>query len=119
MGLNLILLPFNEKDILKILFAENIGIVLQAKDDVLFESFLKEENIEFFKLGNVVENNWLEVGNWKLDISKYRDDWFKTSYLLDQKQTKNGKAAARFANYKMQPLSLFISFSFHRSKTKY
>ncbi|HQV37190.1 MAG TPA: phosphoribosylformylglycinamidine synthase, partial [Flavobacterium sp.] len=111
LGAKLDFTAFNQKDILKILFAENIGIVLQAKDDVLFESFLKEENIEFFKLGNVVENNWLEVGNWKLDISKYRDDWFKTSYLLDQKQTKNGKAAERFANYKMQPLA--YSFPSH------
>ncbi|HQX03112.1 MAG TPA: phosphoribosylformylglycinamidine synthase, partial [Flavobacterium sp.] len=111
LGAKLDFTPFNQKDILKILFAENIGIVLQAKDDVLFESFLKEENIEFFKLGNVVENNWLEIGNWKLDISKYRDDWFKTSYLLDQKQTKNGKAAERFANYKMQPLA--YSFPSH------
>ncbi|MBP6586271.1 MAG: phosphoribosylformylglycinamidine synthase, partial [Flavobacterium sp.] len=111
LGAKLDFTAFNQKDILKILFAENIGIVLQAKDDVLFESFLKEENIEFFKLGNVVENNWLEIGNWKLDISKYRDDWFKTSYLLDQKQTKNGKAAARFTNYKMQPLA--YSFPSH------
>ncbi|HRZ74408.1 MAG TPA: phosphoribosylformylglycinamidine synthase [Flavobacterium sp.] len=111
LGAKLDFTAFNQKDILKILFAENIGIVLQAKDDVLFESFLKEENIEFFKLGNVVENNWLEIGNWKLDISKYRDDWFKTSYLLDQKQTKNGKAAERFANYKMQPLA--YSFPSH------
>ncbi|RAR48988.1 phosphoribosylformylglycinamidine synthase [Flavobacterium lacus] len=95
---------FKEKDVLKILFAENIGIVLQANDDNVFESFLKEENITFHKLGNVTESNVLEIENYSLDISKLRDIWFKTSYLLDQKQTKNGKAAARFVNYKNQPL---------------
>ncbi|MEZ4838662.1 phosphoribosylformylglycinamidine synthase [Flavobacterium sp.] len=95
---------FEEKDILKILFSENIGIVLQANDDNVFESFLNEENITFYKLGIVTASNNLVIGNYSLDIEKYRDTWFKTSYLLDQKQTKNGKATARFVNYKNQLL---------------
>ncbi len=33
-----------------------------------------------------------------------RDVWYKTSYLLDQKQTANGLAKDRFDNYKNQPL---------------
>ena len=33
-----------------------------------------------------------------------RDTWFKTSYLLDQKQTSNGLAEHRFNNFKKQPL---------------
>src|SRR5690606_27382355 len=44
--------------------------------------------------------------NEKLDfnISELRDVWYKTSYLLDSKQTKNNKAKERFDNYKNQPL---------------
>ena len=95
---------FAEKDLLKILFAENIGIVLQANDDAVFESFLSQSNIEFFKLGEVTTTEKLEIGNWNLSIPEYRDIWFKTSYLLDQKQTKNGQATARFENYKKQSL---------------
>ena len=39
-----------------------------------------------------------------MTISKLRDIWFKTSYLLDQKQTANDLAKERFNNYKNQPL---------------
>lgn len=107
---------FEEKDVLKILFSENIGIVLQAYDDNVFESFLKEENITFHKLGIVTASNNLAIGNYSLDIEKYRDTWFKTSYLLDQKQTKNGKAAARFVNYKNQPLQFQFPSHFKGKK---
>ena len=33
-----------------------------------------------------------------------RDTWYKTSYLLDQKQTANGLAKARIDNFAKQPL---------------
>jgi phosphoribosylformylglycinamidine synthase len=40
------------------------------------------------------------------DINALRDTWFKTSYLLDRKQSFNGKAKERFENYKNQPLEM-------------
>ena len=43
---------FEEKDIIKYLFAENIGIVFQAKDDAALESKLKANNVAFYKNGN-------------------------------------------------------------------
>jgi len=99
---------FEENDLLKILFAENIGVVLQAKDDAVFEAFMNNEDVSFFKIGNVTTTETLEISSegskWNLNIPHLRDTWFKTSYLLDQKQTKNGKAANRFVNYKNQPL---------------
>ena len=93
---------FTEKDLVKILFSENIGLVLQAKDDAAFENAFK--GLEIFKIGEVKEENLLEVGSWKLEVSKYRDIWFETSFLLDQKQTKNNKAKERFDNLGEQPL---------------
>nr|WP_317192577.1 phosphoribosylformylglycinamidine synthase [Flavobacterium branchiicola] len=96
---------FTEKDLLKILFAENIGIVFQAKSDAAIEAKLNANNIEFFKLGSVQGTAVLEFGIYKLDIPTYRDIWFETSYLLDQKQSKNGRAQARFENYKNQVLN--------------
>jgi phosphoribosylformylglycinamidine synthase len=39
-----------------------------------------------------------------LSIAELRDVWYKTSYLLDQKQTANNLAKERFNNYKNQPL---------------
>ncbi len=91
-----------EKDLVKVLFAENIGIVLQAKDDTVFEAAFK--GLEYFKIGKATSSDTLTIGDWTFTISKLRDIWFETSYLLDQKQSKNNKAQERFDNYKHQPL---------------
>ncbi len=99
---------FTEKDLVKILFSENIGLVLQAKEDTTFESALN--GIEYFKIGTVTEGNILEIGTstalsvTRFDINQYREKWFETSFLLDQKQTKNGKSLERFENFANQPL---------------
>ncbi|RKS03316.1 phosphoribosylformylglycinamidine synthase [Flavobacterium sp. 102] len=93
---------FAEKDLVKILFAENIGLVLQAKDDSTFEKALN--GIEFFKIGEVTTKATLDFGHLTFDIPTLRDIWFETSYLLDQKQSKNNKAKERFDNYKNQTL---------------
>ncbi|TBX65799.1 phosphoribosylformylglycinamidine synthase [Flavobacterium silvisoli] len=91
-----------EKDLVKILFAENIGLVLQAKDDATFENAL--DGIEYFKIGKVVSSATLRIQDMILDIPALRDDWFETSFLLDQKQTQNDKARERFNNYSHQAL---------------
>jgi phosphoribosylformylglycinamidine synthase len=104
---------FTEKDLVKILFAENIGLVLQAKDDTTFEKVLNSNNVEFFKLGTVQNKSTLDFGIWNFDIGIYRDLWFKTSFLLDQKQTKNNKAKERFDNYSNQKLE--YKFPIHLS----
>ncbi len=104
LGLKIDFSVFEEKDIIKYLFSENIGIVFQAKEDSLIENKLKTENVSFFKLGTVTNEATLDFGPCKLDIAKYRDVWFETSYLLDNKQTSNNLAKDRFENYKAQPL---------------
>ena len=105
LGATIDLSVFEEKDSVKIMFAENIGLVIQAKEDSILENKLNQNNIEFFKIGVVTTNSTLDLGTWTLDIPTYRDIWFKTSFLLDQKQSKNGTAQARFDNYKNQPLT--------------
>ena len=104
LGAKLLFDNFKEKDLVKILFSENIGVVFQAKDDIIFENKLKENNIEFFKLGEVNDSEILEVSNLKFDIKNLREIWFETSFLLDQKQTKNGKSLERYENFANQPL---------------
>ncbi len=103
-GMSLSFNDFKEKDLIKILFSENIGIVFQAKDDAVFENELKTNKIEFFKLGNVTNSGTLEIDNLKFDIKNLREIWFETSFLLDQKQTKNGKSLERYENFANQPL---------------
>jgi phosphoribosylformylglycinamidine synthase len=107
---------FEEKDLIKILFAENIGIVFQAKNDVELESKLNSNNISFHKIGKVTNEATLKFGPLSFDIPKYRDIWYSTSYLLDQKQSKNGMAKARFENYKNQPLNFTFPTHFTGKK---
>jgi phosphoribosylformylglycinamidine synthase len=93
-----------EKDLIKILFSENIGIVFQAGNDMAIESILQNNKIECFKIGKVTNTETLVVNGKSFSIPLYRDIWFETSYLLDQKQSKNGTAKQRFDNYKNQVL---------------
>ena len=54
----------------------------------------------------------MELG---LSVSSLRDSWYKTSYLLDQKQTANNLAEDRFKNYKSQPLRYHFPTNFKGS----
>lgn len=107
LGAALDLSDLEEKDSLKILFSENAGIVIQSKDNAI-ERLLKEANIDFFNIGKVTESDVLSIINgtdvFTMTVSRLRDMWYKTSYLLDQKQTSNGLATERFNNYKNQGL---------------
>lgn len=95
-----------EIDTVKALFAENIAIVIQA--DAAIEAELEKNNIAFTMIGKPVEGNTVIVRNGSacltFDIEKTRDTWFKTSYLLDRKQSGEQKAKERYTNYKSQPL---------------
>ncbi|MBF8149348.1 phosphoribosylformylglycinamidine synthase [Winogradskyella sp. F6397] len=107
LGAELDITSLNEKDAFKVLFAENAGLVFQSEDDTI-ETELSNANIDFHKLGNVTESDVLGIINgnevFTMTVSRLRDMWFKTSYLLDQKQTANGLAKDRFDNYKNQAL---------------
>ncbi|WP_405576733.1 phosphoribosylformylglycinamidine synthase [Winogradskyella sp. Asnod2-B02-A] len=108
LGAELDITSLNEKDAFKVLFAENAGIVIQAESDEIIETTLSNADIEFHKLGKVTESDVLGIINgnqvFTMTVSRLRDMWFKTSYLLDQKQTANGLAKNRFDNYKHQAL---------------
>ncbi len=97
-----------EEDTVKLLFSENAGIVFQAKDTSI-EQVLADANIDFKKIGKVVSESTLSIKNRDMEIglnvASLRDQWFKTSYLLDNKQTANGLAKDRFDNYKKQALN--------------
>ncbi len=106
LGAKINLSSIEEKDIIKVLFSENSGIIIQTKNPTEVEKELTVANINYHKIGNAVAEAQLEITNFDLqfNIEEYRDHWFKTSYLLDQKQTANNKATDRFNNYKVQPL---------------
>ena len=64
---------------------------------------MEEQGVGYAKIGYPVEDARTIVvkagdAEQTFDIDALRDTWYKTSYLLDRKQSFNGKAAERFAN---------------------
>lgn len=106
LGADINLSSLGEKDILKVLFAENVGLVFQA--DASVENELQSAGVDFHKIGSVNTDGQLNLQSdetsFSLEIEKWRDTWFKTSYLLDLYQSGAAKAKERFENYKNQPL---------------
>ena len=106
LGANFDISSLNEEDTIKVLFAENSGIVFQADNSV--ETLLSKNNIEFFTIGKANNSGTVNIKNhedtFSFDVSEMRDVWYQTSFLLDQKQTANNLAQDRFNNFKNQPL---------------
>ena len=106
-GADLDLTNLGEEDCIKMLFAENAAVVIQATDDSI-ESTFKENGINAIKIGTVIEGDRLNIKNhtmnYSLSVSEYRDTWYKTSFLLDQQQTAGNLPLERYQNYKNQPL---------------
>jgi phosphoribosylformylglycinamidine synthase len=97
----------NEEDTIKVLFSENAGIVFQA--DASIEEAFEEIGITVFNIGTANNSGKVNIknneDNFSFDVAEMRDVWYKTSFLLDQKQTANGLAKNRFDNYKKQHLT--------------
>jgi phosphoribosylformylglycinamidine synthase len=114
LGANFDLSILRENDSVKAFFNENIAIVFQA--DVSVEASFAENNVEIFNIGSVVEHHFVNIKNNKdsftFNVSELRDTWFKTSFLLDSRQSKNGMAQERFTNYKNQPLKFDFPTNF-------
>ena len=109
-GLDINLDKMKENDMVKILFAENPGIVIQIADKHKEEvkKILEDAGIGFIKLGKPTDERHILVSKdgvtYQFGIDYMRDVWYASSYLLDRKQSMNGCAKKRFENYKMQPL---------------
>ena len=118
----------NEKccDIVKVLFAENPGVVVEISDEheQEFKELMEDAGVGFAKIGYPVEdsrNIVVKAGNYEkaFDIDALRDVWYKTSYLLDRKQSFNGKAKERYENYKQQPLEMKFNKDFTGTLAQY
>lgn len=118
LGANFDLSALNETDTIKALFNENIAIVFQA--DSAIETEFSKNGIEIIKIGSVVESNSVSIKNntdsFIFSVSELRDTWYKTSFLLDSKQTQNGVSAERYKNYKNQPLQFTFPTQFDGKK---
>lgn len=107
LGAKINLSKLGETDTIKLLFAENAGVVVQLKKDANL-NILSSAGIGYFHIGYTQNKPTLEIKNSAvnigLPIASLRDTWARTSALLDAKQTAKNLSEVRFDNFKKQPL---------------
>ncbi|NNF18723.1 MAG: phosphoribosylformylglycinamidine synthase, partial [Flavobacteriaceae bacterium] len=112
---NIDLTPLGEKNIISLLFAENAGVILQS-DEPGFEETMQDLGIQCYRIGEPTASPVMHITNhgdkFEFNIADLRDQWYRTSYLLDDQQTANGLAATRYKNYKQQPLNYKLPEAF-------
>lgn len=122
-GMEVNLDKIKEKDLVKILFAENPGIIIQVKHKAEVEKILDEAGIGFVQIAKPTDERHILVSKdgatYQFGIDYMRDVWYSSSYLLDRKQSMNGCAKARFENYKMQPLEFVYNKDFTGKFSQY
>ena len=110
-----------ETDLVKILFSENPAVVIQVEDAKrpVVEKTLADAGCRFCLLGRPADERVLLLehkgAEHLMGIDHLRDVWFEPSYLLDTMQSGEECAAARFENYKKQPVRFAIPASFDGS----
>ncbi len=125
-GMHINLHDIAGNDIVKQLFAENPGVVIQVSDEHKQElrEYLEDAGIGYAKIGYptpdtrtivVKEDDYEHT----FDINALRNTWYKTSYLLDRKQSMNGMATERRDNYKNQPIEMKFNADFTGTLAQY
>jgi phosphoribosylformylglycinamidine synthase len=115
-GLNLNLSAINETDLIKILFSENPGIIIQVQKDNDVKQILENVGIGYYTIGEISDSRKIIIKfheKWlDFDIDTLRDLWYKSSYLLDRKQSTPELALERYSSYKNNKLDYnFNNFS--------
>jgi len=122
-GLDINLDKIKEKDLIKILFSENPGILLQVENKKEVEKILNEKGVAFARIGKPDKERHILINKediqYHLGIDYLRDVWYSSSYLLDRKQSGEQCAKDRFENYKQQPLKFKFNKNFEGSLQQY
>jgi len=120
---NISLKGFNNDEPVKILFSEKPGLVIQVEDDTSVCEILNKNGIFYSILGTTISGNKSSITYnnemISLDKMKLRDLWFKSSYLLDKRQTEKSLAKSRFHNYKNHELNFVFPAQFNGSRSSY
>ncbi len=116
-GMNLDLDVFDEEDLVKLMFSENPGVVIQVQNENEVVDCLEKNGINHHVLGEVIKECKLKLkhnsNHFELAIDNLRKIWTEQSYLLDMKQSGESHAYRRFHNFDKQD----IHFSYNKSFT--
>lgn len=123
LGMDLDLTGIPEQDPVKVLFSENPGVIIQTARASEVEKVLAENSLAHYRIGKVLNERSFRIKapgfQTELDVNSFRDMWFKTSYLLDRKQTAEKWAKERFENYKRNELSFRFPAGFTGKLSQY
>ena len=105
-GLEITLPDGWQEDWVTLFFAENPGVVIQAKQQV--EDILHNAGIGFVKLGSVNNSGVLSISQgeqkWQKNIADARSIWYEPSYWMDRFQSGEEKALERKMNLTAAPM---------------
>ena len=124
-GLEISLDKLCGKDMASMLFAENPGIVIQVESRKLdaVQEVLDGAGVGFAVIGRPSDARTLYIRRDKkdvtIDIDRMRQLWFHTSYLLDTKQSMNGRAEMRYRNFASLPINLKFAYNFTGKLAQY
>jgi phosphoribosylformylglycinamidine synthase len=116
-GMELNLKDFDKEDFTSVMFCEKPSVVIQVAGDGKAKKLLRELGVRFKMIGKPCQKRRLTIRHAGMDhvfeIDELRDVWFKSSYLLDCKQSGERMALERYQNYKKQ----YLHYSFGRGFT--
>lgn len=124
-GATIDLTNLGEPDSIKLLFSENVGVVFQSAKNMenVIEKSLNDASVPYHRIGKYHEGGNVTIKNsdvsYHLDVADWRDIWYKTSYLLDIKQSGAVKAKERFENFKIQSLNFVFPEHFTGLKPQF
>jgi phosphoribosylformylglycinamidine synthase len=122
-GMEVNLDRMKERDMVKLLFAENPGVVIQVrdKDAAGMKKLLEETGVGFVKIGRPCPGRHVLVSKdgvtYPFDIDSQRTLWYSSSYLLDRRQSR--LAGERFENYGLQPVGFRFAHGFSGKFSSY
>ena len=128
-GLDVDLTSLQEDDAVRLLYAENPGVVIQVSNRHKSEvkRLLDNAGVGYAVIGHPTPglgaSRMLKVNKgprtYDFDIEALRDAWYRPSFLLDRRQSMNGCAELRRDNYKLQPVSQLFPSSFSGKYSQY
>jgi phosphoribosylformylglycinamidine synthase len=99
-------------DTVAVLFSENPGILIQVRQHHAICGLLEKEGIRYQVIGRPIGEREIQLRTREkteiFPIDHYRDLWFRTSYLLDRKQSGEAMAAERYSSYKHHALDFSL-----------
>lgn len=117
LGMEIDLSSFHCDDIVKVLFSENPGVIIQSSNSDEVAKILEDNAIDYHLIGKISNIRKLSITSKTqsliLDIDELRDLWMKTSNELEKYQSPAELALSRFENYKNQALSFKFPDSFN------